>query len=696
MKLFYSLLFLLSMALLPCVTAYAQVKDNIATTLYGCCTYSESGSMPTGIYSFPASANTEFTPVWQSGDLLANGGACYANGKYYILSYLDFGGFGVATLLTCDVETKEMQNYDIYDYNISYISTDMTYDPVTGQIYCCSFDTDLSGSFVLSTMDMETGAKTEIAPMIQMCALAVDNGGQLYGIGAGDGVLYRIDKTDASLTAIGSTGITPQSNQSATIDADSGIFYWSANTADGSGLYTVDMATGQATLVSEYPDKAQIVGLYSKKAEDKTPAMPTDVALAFDKDNLSGTMSFTLPETDADGNAPDDTKLTYSVSIDNTPYTSGEGSCGADIQVPVTVAEAGNHYFSVSATNSHGTSSATGITKVIGMDTPKAVTDATVTSADGKTVEISWTLPERGVNEGYIDPAQVTYEIMRMPDEVTLPTVTGSTAYTDTPDDEEMRICYYTITPGIGENTGAPLITGFAITGDHLNVPVDENLTDWTRFPLFTTIDGNDDNATWIYSLESGTVQYDWAWGDTNDDWFITPPIALESGKQYQVTGYFRTTFDSYAGNIEFRLGNDATTEALSEVIMQPSEVNSTAQTALASQAFTVETSGMYNIGTYVSGESAVNYIYFDRLVIKETEQDPSSVDVIEAGTPISVTTTGCTATVSNPGRATVRIYSATTGQLCLSSDEPEISFTSAVRGVYIVSTGTYTTKVIL
>ena len=140
MKKHFLLIALLAVALLSQslnVKAQDPASGNRQTTLYGCCLFSENNTMPKGIYSFPATENTSFTPLWVNGDLMANGGATYANGLYYIFTYLDFGGMGVASLLTCDVESQEIiatADIPMYDYNISYISTDMAYDPTTGRI----------------------------------------------------------------------------------------------------------------------------------------------------------------------------------------------------------------------------------------------------------------------------------------------------------------------------------------------------------------------------------------------------------------------------------------------------------------------------------------------------------------------------------------------------------------------------------
>ncbi len=203
--------------------------------------------MSWGIYSFQATPEITFTPIWLDGDLMGNGGAVYANGKYYVLSYLDFGGaFTVGSLSICDVEKQEFNYVDIMDWNVSYVTTDMTFDPATGNVYGCSLDQSGDGSFNLSIMNLENGVQSPIAPIEQMCALAADKNGTLYGISASSGTLYTIDKATAELTKIGDTGVQPSGTQSATFDPASQILYWSAYTEEGGALYQVDTTNGQA------------------------------------------------------------------------------------------------------------------------------------------------------------------------------------------------------------------------------------------------------------------------------------------------------------------------------------------------------------------------------------------------------------------------------------------------------------------
>lgn len=657
--------------------------------IYGSCMYSESSDMSWGIYSFPASGPAEFTPVWVSGDLMANGGAVYADGKYYVVSYLDFGGgMAIAAFLKCDVENQEMDFVQIPDWNISYITTDMTFDPQTGNVYGCSFNSDGSGNFVLSILDTQTGRQQEIAGMEQMCALAADKEGRLYGIGANDGVLYLIDKTNAGLTAVGPTGVVPQSSQSATFDLDSGIMYWSAYTAEGGALYTVDTETGQATLVSEYSDKTQITGIYILPAERTEPVAPSDVTLNFEDGSLTGSVDFTMPLLNADSN-PLEGNIDYVINVDNVPLVSGEALPGDKVSAPVTLEASGNYYFTIVIKNDGGAAPAVNITRFIGVDTPKAVENIVIDNNDGL-VSLSWELPDSGANDGFIDKDMVTYRIVRWPDNVVAAENYAGNVFSETVAPEKMSICFYSISAILEGNEGEESTSDYVVIGSNLEVPVDENLGDVFRFPLFTVIDGNADNATWRFDYDFGYATYEWAYDDENDDWLISPPVRLEAGTDYRMKCWLHSEADKYSSEVRFVMGTTPDVSGMNKVLMDAKTVDKAENTEFESDLFSVEADGLYYLGIHVTGNSSIYYLLAERFMVEEAEE--SSVGMTEGGEcQIKMSKTGDCVSVYNPEGNQIHIYDA--AGLLVGEYENEYFEIKLEKGVYILKSGHYSRK---
>lgn len=665
-----------------CLCALVPARAVAQTTIYGAYLYSESAEMQPGIWSFPASADATFTNVFINGDLRPNGGAVYANGKYYVVSYMDMGFMMLAYMLVFDMETYEIENtVMIEDWNVSYVTSDMTYDPSTGNIYACSLNADASGSFNLSLFDTSTGRQTPIAPIERMCALAASPDGTLYGISADDGTLYTIDKTTAALTEIGSTGVQPENNQSATIDETTGVMYWSAYTADGGALYTVDTTTGQATHVFSYGNKTQLIGIYTLKPEHKEPASPTEVALNFDGGSLDGSLDFTMPVNDFDQNPLEDVELNYELTVDVDNKLTGTAAPGEKVSLPLSFEEAGSHLFSLSASNAYGASAAVNFMKFVGFDTPKPVTDVVIGKEGDNTVTLTWALPETGVNDGYIDHENVTYRIVRQPDNVLVEENFVGTDFSEVLTPEEKRICYYEVAAKAAGNTGVATISNYVILGEHYVLPVDDDLTDWTLYPLYTVIDSNADNATWRYSLDSGSVMYEWAFADNNDDWFITPSMYMEAGKQYVITASMRNDWDDvYTGVIEYAVGAGTTVDVM-RTVADNIEVTSSQFEDYKSEPFSVNADGYYNVGIHIKGDDSTYYVYLGHLAIEESENG-GMAEVGTAGS-IRISRSGNTVSISNPQGLSMQLYNAA-GQIVGESSEIHLDL-QLCRGVYLL-----------
>ena len=666
-----------------CFCLVFGTKADAQKTIYGANLYSESEDMAPGIYSFTDTPDSKFTCVYTDGDLRPNAGAVYANGKYYAVSYMDMGFMTIAYMLVYDVSSYTMQDMVmIEDWNVSYVSSDMTYDPSTGNIYACSLNADGSGNFNLSLFDTNTAKQTPIAPIERMCALAAAPDGTLYGIGAADGVLYKIDKTNAELTEVGPTGVQPENNQSATIDEDTGVMYWSAYTKDGGALYTVDTTTGQANKVFSYPDQTQIVGIYTLKAEHNEPAAPTEVSLNFDGGSLNGTMDFNMPVNNFDEKPLTDEKLNYDLTIDIDKKISGSAAPGEKVSIPLSFDKDGNHIFSLTVSNDAGASEAVNMTRYIGFDTPKPVTDMKIAKDDNNTITLTWNQPESGVNEGYVDLDNLTYKIVRQPDNVVVDDKFKGTEFSETLTPEEKRICYYEVSAMAADKSSDSTISNYVILGEHYLLPVDDDLTDWTRYPLYTVIDANGDKATWRYDLGTQSIMYEWAYGDGNDDWLITPSIYMEAGKQYVITASLRNEAENVnTGIIEYAVGKDDTAAAMN-TITDNITIKSADFEDYKSDNFSVSEDGYYNVGIHIKGDDSMYYVYINRLMINEDTSTGIS-DANAEKSNISLSRNGATVTISNPDGLAIYIFNAS-GQCVGKSSSTHIEMQLG-KGMYII-----------
>lgn len=697
MKNFLHAAFLLCLTFQVLLPVNLQAQTTLAKeagiTIYGSYLYSESSEMHWGIYSFPTRESISFTPVWINGDLMATGGAVYANGKYYIVSYLDMGFMSYGLLLACDIDKQEINPIEIENWDYSCLSTDLTYDPSSGKIYACSLDASGDGTFNLSTLNTETGRQTPIAPIIQMCALASDKQGILYGIGQSDGMLYKIDKSTAQLTPIGMTGVQPSANmQSAAFDPSSGTLYWSAYTSDGGALYSVDIQTGSASLISTYPDKTEIVGIFIKDhaTEIQPPLPPTEVQVTFDKAELNGQARLTIPTSDVSGN-PLKSDIKYTISVLDKNLASGIAAPGSQVTTPIQVDNDGLYEFSFVVQNEGGTSMAAKYETFAGNDAPQAVLELQAQSETKEIVRLEWQHTGKGAHGGYVDTQNLEYDVLRLPDDITVASDLHATSFTDHVASEQIRAVYYKVIPHANGIKGAATQSVPVRVGQHKLIPYDEQFESWTDFALYDVIDANNDDASWIYEGEGKPVKYEWAFNPTNDDWVVTPPLYLETGKYYRATATLHSEKDIYAGTIGFYIGDQPIPSSLDRSMGTPVDVTSGTPTDHQTSHFSVEADGDYYIGLHVAGKRSIYYLYLDRLFIEEVQ--PTAIpSTKERPRQFSGTALDGTLSITNDTGCTASVYAAD-GRPIRSCDLQHFCIKLA-PGIYIVKAGGQSFKI--
>lgn len=674
-----------------------SVAQTTPPTLCGILRYSDSPTIVNGLYTIEAQQDAKPTLYWRDSDLalMGNGGAVYANGKYYVLSFLNFGVL-ISTYVVADVEAM---TYELKDkptrIDYSYIASDMTYDATSGLVYAISLNETGDGSFVLSTMNLEDAKKTAIGSIIQMCALAADKDGQLYGIGI-DGILYKIDKQTAITTAIGATGVTPSSDQSATFDWESGTLYWSAYTEKGGALYTVDTTTGAATLLSTYPNGEQITGLFVKPAPKAvgTPTNIDEVYTNFTKDSLRGIVGFELPFLDIN-DEPLEGELSWSIEANGKQMASGKGNPGNLVESTLTFENEGTYNFVINISNSAGAATPYTFRKYIGMDIPLAPTNI-VAKADGKKVTLSWEISDKGINGGYIDESQLIHQIVRMPEEEVVAEMQYGTTFTEIIEKDGINVQYYILTPDLNGRTGEAAASNLVAVGTHISVPFTDYLTDVMRYALYTIVDANNDGDSWIWgNMPEGSTHmpcatYMWTISPENNDWIISPAIYLERGKTYRADFFMRSESNKYTADFSISLGNQPTAEGMTRTLRPVETLASDAETAYSTDPFEVEVDGVYHLGLHISGKRSNNYIYFTKLHITDDLSGINNPSVDDLDIQVS----NGQLCIPNVGGGKIEVYS--TEGCCLYKGHESGIVLRLPAGIYIVKGGNNSKKVIL
>lgn len=616
------------------------------TTIYGSIIYADSwlnSGAAYGLYSMKAASAPQISLLHSQGTYEANGGGAYsdADGKYYYYSYVytEEMGYTFATWIEMNPATGEIakttHSFMESSFDQSQITHDLTIDPTTGKIYAISYikvviEEGLIERWkpALSTVDSYTGFVTPVAETPGLIAIACNKAGELYGISKGTAsTLYRINKETGECTEIGRTGLTPEYVQSATFDPITDKLYWAETELNGiSGLYEVDITTGAASPICKFANNEEFTGIYIPEpavAAD-APAAPEALGTTFAPGALTGTIDFTIP-TRTYGGAVLSGTVTADIDLDGGSLHTGEYTAGQTVKFPVTLTE-GTHNFAVQLSTVAGESPRKALSWHVGIDAPAAVGNLTLTRNASDEAVISWSAPTAGRNGGYIDPAQITYTVRRMPEGATIAEGITTTTVTDRSTFETANV-YYNVIAFCGTREGATASTEEALFGKGSLLPVTFSFDTQDDFDLCTVVDANGDAdrqynwGLWLYGpnfsyagVTDGCAVYAYSPTSAADDWIFMPPFTAESGRKYRVSFDLWTKGDTETLEVTFGSSNAPTgqTVALAKTNYSHKDVKT------YTDEFTAKADGNCYVGFHCTSAKKKFYLYIDNVTVDE------------------------------------------------------------------------------
>lgn len=564
------------------------------TTLYGSIS---TGMRPAGIYSTttanpPTLTNLAAISTWKPS------AGVYANGNYYLLSVLQMGSM---------VRASKLEKYDVNTWKAinsvdpgTNIPTSLAFNPKDGKTYGC-YPTATSG-FELGVLDLDKGTTTTVGALDQRyVALFADNGGKVYGIGV-DGNLCQFNLETAAATVVGATGVTPSMDvQDACFDESTNTVYWFAHTAYECSLYTVDVTTGKATKVTDFPSyKIRWAGVFAKPAKTvEKPAFIAKMRTEFDKSSLTGKFIFTMPDKTESGEALT-ANLSYKFFLNDTEYKTGEGAPGAEVEVPVTVPADGKYKFAVCAELNGASGLTTSIEKYIGQDSPKTPANLKAVKAEGSNeITISWDAVTEGVNGGYINTAAIKYSLVRQPDNVTVASDLTTTSFIDKTI-SAMNNYNYVLMATDGVKSSGAVTSNDVLAGEDLGValPYENSFLGENGMGFFTTIDANEDGNTWRSNGKN--VFYNASKDNDANDWLVSPIVKLEKGKAYHLTMALMVSDLNKQERFEIMYGKEKTAASMTKKVCNE-KVTSTG--CYVDEWITADETGLFYIGLHVTSE---------------------------------------------------------------------------------------------
>lgn len=600
-----------------------------------------------GIYQLEAVPGGTLTQLSEGRDVYMAplGGAVYEDGKMkgihfrtiedpFSPSGVSYAIYSVEYDMATWTRTKFKSLGDLYGNLIS--SCGVTKDPVTGINYGIFFNFNMNYEVIdrkFCTIDYtpDTPKKSQICVMAeQFSAIAASPNGRLYGVSR-EGYFYTINKTTGALTLIGDLYVSDISANpsSMTFDPRTQKLYWCyVSTSGKSYLYEINYTIGEiaATRIMQVPDNAVMVNMYiaAPEAGDSAPAAVSDLAAEFPGESLTGTVSFTMPSK-----FYDDTPLTgamdYTIYADGQSVATGSAAAGTAVSKEVTVA-GGDVTFKVTASNTGGEGAPAETSLYVGPDTPLAVTDATFAYDHAtRTATVTWNAPATGIHGKTLNPANLTYRIVRKPIGTIAAAAHSSASFTETLSDAgTLKAFWYEISAINGSLAGENAATNKVVIGQPVTLPYTETFNTQNGFDVCTVIDVNRDGATWEryhYSSEySGTSNYARITAHNengDDDWLLLPPMNLQKGAIYSLKFEAKKQFLTADCDqlMEVAAGMGENPDMYLN-IMDPTAITNV-NFSEYSATFSVPENGIYHIGFHALSEAASAALDINRVSVR-------------------------------------------------------------------------------
>lgn len=637
------------------------------------------------------SASENYVKLAPSKSIKASSG-CYYDGTVVAI-YRDFnartpmGTTGIVTYSFFDAETWESVGMGTASYTFdsdNVYPTDITYDPTTKRLYGCfvqntgaGWSTGSNFGYLDLTKEFEnwTSPVQIISNFGQpMTAITSSSEGTLYGIGT-DNKLYTINKISGALTEIGEIDFTYEpvawGYACAEMDWETGdIYFYYQDSEWDTYIVKIDSATAHSTIVADYSytdhgtgstDNFPVLFFRQNVTQNaSTPSKVTDLAVSPDGVGNAANISFTMPLADTDGEPLSGT-IDWKVSVSADVVASGQAASGDLVETHVTVPSGGLTTFVVYAQSGDNEGTPTAVTVFIGNDTPMLPSNPLV-STNGKDVQIVWDQAVGVHSEQGGNLADVTYRVLRLPDNKVVAEASTGLSATDNIESVYKTRYSYSVTPVSGEIEGEARSTRPFYAGEVFALPHSEDFSDELRFNQYPAIDANHDGNTWwidtsrhraVYS--SGSVKA--------DDYLCIGPFDMKAGSKYSVTmdanGHSNPEAVSVWAGADRTDGSTYTHEVVPTTILRPSM----GESHLAGSFIPTE-NGQYYFGVRAESDAYMQNIYL------------YNIQVSEIGDACPAAPTGLTATPCDGGMRLV----CTLPALTLGGDKAEINSVRITR----------------
>lgn len=588
-----------------------------------------SVNAPTGLYTVPVTPDGEFSLIINA-PLFGGQGVDNGQGIFYGTHTFNSFGMTFVEIISYDTDTWE-QIGTPQASNYKMIATAVALDPSTSKIYGSYYSAE-QNVFEWGEADYEAGERNVLGSFTidkRPIALGATRDGQFYAVNA-SGEFGTIDKTNGRFTVISDTGLGCDDWVSGCVDDAAGKFIFHYHGAEEASLYDIDLATGAVSKLTEFSDGQQILCLYIPQpaAADKAPATP-GFTVTCPQGAMKADYSIAFPSTLFDGTAAEGT-MTYSVLVDDEEAATGSGQAGTTVTGTIDIARRGSHKFVCRVANDAGRSPKAKTETFIGFGTPLAPSNVNLVCADGE-LKLSWNPVTEASDEGYINPADVRYNIYE--GETLVVKETSDCSYSRALGDEGgyLSFCFSVEAVNGDRKSEAVLSNNLGVGG--VQPPYLEDFTDADTGFVF--LDANNDKRTWSsYELDgNGVVRYSSGWSGSADDWAFTPGIILEAGKSYDFSFKAWCQNSWTSEELEVKLGTGLTVKDMTVTLMPKTKIKGVDKSnpKVVTATIVVKETAVYNVGFHITtySDDGLN-LYIDDVAIGAGQDAPVPDEIEE------------------------------------------------------------------
>ena len=682
-----------------------------ATNLYGFNGYQDASNTDIHTGWFKFGPNGEENCLWQDPKFgimgtyfnvgyIRNGRLCGYFGNHAQQLYLEFNLATGDLLVEREFEVKGEE----------YAHRNMlsgAYNPVDDCVYGFALNNDQTRDLFVKAPASDPENVTivrdmpaDYAMMMSCCFSPVDN--HMYGIDV-YGDLVRCDvygnfelvalKSDMDYRA---DGMLASWESGMTYSPKDNAFIWSRQLPTmESELVKIDAGGDHKwSLIGSHHqwDQFVILACTDTDGDDNGPVAATIKSVEIDHQNPAGTIVYVMPTRLADGNEAPSSMIWTAVCGGVTQ--TGTAGPGEEVTVVYSGLTEGEQNFTFRASTEDAKGASRVENRWVGADTPDAPGSVLLSNVSGGNYRLTWTAPEKGTHNGYLDSDNLLYAVFLDNEQVgtatrecgmdvELPTNADTRAYYF----EVRALCKGLLSEAARSNQ---VFTGRGYGVPYMIVPDEDSAN------KMTVLNVDNDRSNWGFMTEvgGGTAFFtNRDWDNSGDDYLITPPLWLDdTSRMYNIS--FEVKYHNNNRVEEFYdvwLGTGASEDGIREKRVSPKTRVTSRSYYKVDYDFAVPAAGTYYLGIHYVGDPDQGGIYVRDIRITKTTR--SGVEDVSADNALSARAGNGEVILEGNGDAAV--YS-TDGCLVATARVDGSAAVGVAPGVYLVKAGEKTFKLLV